>query len=152
MLETKLSTCANLLYQWLMPRTAAGGKFKIDLQDFQAWAAEYKEKAFSDREIFDAIRQLKELQLITISKTEITLEVKDQDILTINAQLSNQVFLGQSDRPNRFVLLLEILTGSFLLGLTSISLGLALLQTQPQILTTPNQWSVLGEKPIESGN
>ncbi|MFB2919434.1 hypothetical protein [Aerosakkonema funiforme] len=148
MLETKLTTCANLLYQWLLPRVTDAGKLKVDLQDFRAWTAEYREKPFSDREILDALRQLKELQLITVSRTEVTLEVKQQNF-SLDNQPPTQLLLKQSDRPNRLLLLLRITVGSLLLGLTSVTFGLALLQTQPQVLSTPNQWSVLGEKSVD---
>ncbi len=43
MLEAKLTTCASLLYQWILPRVTLGTKLKVDLQDFQAWAGEYQE-------------------------------------------------------------------------------------------------------------
>lgn len=151
MLETKLTTCANLLYQWLLPRATAGGNLKVDLQDFQAWTAEYREKRFSDREILDALTQLKELQLITASKTEITLEVRQPDF-SFDTQPADQLLLGDSDRLNRLMLLSRIMAGSLFLGLISMAFGLALVQTQPQVLTTPNQWSVLGEKSVDSGN
>ncbi len=153
MLETKLTTCANLLYQWLLPRSFAGDKFKIDLQDFQAWTAEYREKPFSDREVLDAIRQLKELQLIRVTNTEVTLEVKQQDILSFNAPITTDMLLAENgDRQNKFFLLLKIIGCSFLLGLASIGVSLALLQAQPEALIAPHPWSVLGEKNIGLDN
>jgi hypothetical protein len=159
MLEAKLTTCASLLYQWILPRVIPGTKLKVDLQDFQAWISEYREKSYSDREILDAFRLLKELQLITVSKTEVTLEASCVDNSRLNMS-SNQLLLMDeepsvatvSDRPNRFQLFLRISLGSLVLGLTSVSLGLALVQMQPQVLNTPNPWSVLGEKNIGSGN
>lgn len=146
MLETKLTTCANLLYQWLLPRTSGGSRFTIDLQDFQAWTAEYREKPFSDREVLDALRQLKELQLIKVSKTEVTLEVKPQDILTFHAPLTTEILLSQSsDRSNRLLLLVKIITGSLLISLAFFTFGLVIVRANPQILLSPNPWSALGE-------
>ncbi|MCL1475974.1 hypothetical protein [Argonema antarcticum] len=141
MLETKLTTCANLLYQWLLPRTSGGGKFTVDLQDFQAWTAEYRDKPFSDREIVEALRQLKELQLITVSRTEVTLEVKPENNLFFNTERPTE----KSARPDRLMQLLRIISGSFFFGLISITFSLILVQIQPQVLSTPNQWSVFGE-------
>ncbi|HEY9848367.1 MAG TPA: hypothetical protein V6D28_02825 [Leptolyngbyaceae cyanobacterium] len=153
MLETKLTTCANLLYQWLLPRSSAGGKFKIDLQDFQAWTAEYREKPFSDREVLDAIRQLKELHLIRASKTEVTLEVIQRDLLSFNTPIPTDILLTEEcDRPNRLLLLFKILGISFVLGLASIGFGLVLLQTQSGTLIAPHPWSVLGDKNIGLDN
>lgn len=153
MLETKLTTCANLLYQWLLPHSRAGGKFKIDLLDFQAWTAEYREKPFSDREVLDALRQLKELHLITLSKTEVTLEVIQHDMLSFNTPIATDVLLAEEcDRPNKLLLLSKILGFSFVLGLASIGFSVALLQAQPEALIAPHPWSVLGEKNIGLDN
>ncbi|MCL1463570.1 hypothetical protein [Argonema galeatum] len=148
MLETKLTTCANLLYQWLLPRATASSKLKVDLLDFQAWTAEYREKPFSDREILEALRQLKELQLVTVSRAEVTLEVKPENNVFFNTERPTE----SSERPDRFMQLLRIILGSFFFGLISITFGLVMVQIQPQVLTTPNQWSVLGERNIDSGN
>ena len=146
MLETKLTTCANLLYQWLLPRNSGGNKFTIDLQDFQAWTAEYREKPFSDREVLDALRQLKELQLIKVSKTEVTLEVKPQDILTFPTPLPTEMLLSpDSEKPNRWVLLVKILAASLLLCFTSLAVGLSLLRTNPEVLSSPNYGNFSGE-------
>ena len=146
MLETKLSTCANLLYQWLLPRNSSGSKFTIDLQDFQAWTAEYREKPFSDREVLDALRQLKELQLIKVSKTEVTLEVKPQDILTFPAPLPTEILLSrESKKHNRWILIVEIIAASLLLCFASLAVGLSLFRTNIEVLSTPNPWSILGE-------
>ena len=151
MLETKLTTCANLLYQWILPRVAAGKKLTVDLQDFQAWTAEFREKPFSDREILDALRQLKELNLINVSKTEVTLEVKAEDNLTFNAQLAAQMLLAESDRATRLVDGVRIISGSLVLAIASVLIGLTLVQKQPELLNTPHPWSVLGEKNIGAG-
>lgn len=151
MLETKLTTCANLLYQWILPRVTAGKKLTVDLQDFQAWTAEFREKPFSDREILDALRQLKELNLINVSKTEVTLEVKAENNLTFNTQLAAQMLLEESDRSTRLVDGVRIISGSLVLAIASVLLGLALVQKQPEVLNTPHPWNVLGEKNIGAG-
>ncbi|MBW4577369.1 MAG: hypothetical protein KME08_19045 [Aphanothece sp. CMT-3BRIN-NPC111] len=161
MLEAKLTTCANLLYQWILPRAATGTNLKVDLQDFQAWTGEYREKPFSDREILDALRQLKAFQLINVSKTEVTLEVNPLEESSLNTQSPAQLLLVEADTsignkhqqpPNRFKLFLRVISGSLILGLTSVVIGLALVQLQPEVLTTPDPWSVLGEKNIGSGD
>ncbi|MBO1350667.1 MAG: hypothetical protein EBE86_026305 [Hormoscilla sp. GUM202] len=62
MLEAKLTPCANLMYNWMMGRSEGDRQMKADLQDFQAWTGEYREKAYSEcaartlreREIFSA--------------------------------------------------------------------------------------------------
>jgi hypothetical protein len=152
MLEAKLTTCASLLYQWILPRVTPGTKLKVDLQDFQAWTGEYLEKPYSDREILDALRQLKQLQLIAVSKTEVTLEALPVDISSLNTQSPDEVLPEEGDRPSRFNLRARIISGSLILSLASVAFGLALVQTQPEVLTTPNPWSVLGEKNIGSDN
>jgi hypothetical protein len=148
MLEAHLTPCANLLYGWMLRRRTAGTPLKIDLQDFQALTSEYREQPYSDREIFEALQQLKQLQLIAVARTEVTLGVKPPDSSSLNTPQPARSFIEERARPNRFLLLLQILSGSFALGLTSVILGLALVQTQPMTLITPHPWSVLGEKNI----
>ncbi len=160
MLKAKLTPCANLLYHWILWRNPSGGKLKVDLQDFQAWTGEYREKAYSDREIFNALKQLKELQLLAVAKTEVTLDVKPPENGKCGARSPVEMLVEEWDCPkygfvsptptpaNRFVELVKIVSGSFVLSLTSVALGLALVQAQTQILTNPHPWSVLGDKTI----
>lgn len=161
MLEAKLTTCASLLYHWILPRAATGTNLKVDLQDFQAWTGEYREKPFSDREILDALRQLKAFQLINVSRTEVTLEVNPLEDSSLNTRSPAQLLLVEADTsienkhqqpPNQFKLFSRVISGSLILGLTSVVIGLALVQLQPEVLTTPDPWSVLGEKNIGSGD
>jgi hypothetical protein len=151
MLETKLTTCASLLYQWILPRVTEAEKLKIDLQDFQAWTGEYGDKSYSDREILDALTQLKQLQLLNVSKTEVTLEVNQTSHPNLYAQVAENMVRGGCDRPNRYLLLLEIVASSIFLALTSVGVGLALAKLQPQSLTTPHPWSVLAGEKVNPG-
>lgn len=154
MLETKLTNCAILLYQWLLPRVSANPKLTVDLQDFQAWSAEFREKPYNYTEILEAIQKLKELQLIRVSKTEVTLEAKNLEDLSEQIQLPTQMLSVESDRQEnqgKIVKLARIISGSLTLAVASLVIGLSLLQSQPQILNIPHPWSVLGEKNIGSG-
>ena len=150
MLETKLTTCASLLYQWILSRVSSETKLKLDLQDFQAWTAEYREKPYSDRELLDALRQLKELQLIAVSKTEVTLEVNQEQHPNLYAQPPAERLLTD-ERPNRSFLLLRIIVGSLILSFASIGFGLGLTMLRPQTFTAPHPWSVLGGDNFNSG-
>jgi predicted acetyltransferase len=151
MIDTKLTTCGNLLYQWILARVAEGGRIKVDLQDFQAWTAEYREKPYSDREILDALRQLKELQLIDVSKTEVTLEVNQPFHPVFSPQTDAHLLMTQCDRPERFKMLRTIV-GSVLFGLAAISVGIAIGKLQSQNVTLPNPWSIFTEQSIYSGH
>jgi len=151
MLETKLTTCAILLYQWLLPRFSAGNKLTVDLQDFQAWTAEFREKPFSDMEILEAVKQLKELQYIKVSRTEVTLEVKNANNLSFKMPLPTQMLTTGNQSQETVVSLVRIIAGSVVLAIASVWIGLALSQVQPQSLNTPHPESVLGEKNIGSG-
>lgn len=149
MLETKLTTCATVLYQWLLPRVSAGTQFKIDLQDFQAWVSEYREKEYSDREVFDALRQLKELQLIGVSKTEVTLAVKEVDSASLmNAQPATELLPEKRDRFsfNPFLLVILATFGCYIWAWVPIISGSVKTLKQTQTLVSPHPWSVLGEK------
>lgn len=154
MLDTKLTNCAILLYQWLLPRVAANPKLTVDLQDFQAWSAEFREKPYNYTEILEAIQKLKELQFIQLSKTEVTLEVKNLEDLSVQLQLPTQMLSVESDRQERqekAVKLVRIISGTLALAAATFLVGLTLLQSQPEILNIPHPWSVLGEKNIDSG-
>ncbi len=151
MLETKLTTCASLLYQWILPRVTGAEKLKIDLQDFQAWTGEYGDKSYSDREILDALTQLKQLQLVNVSKTEVTLEVDQTSHPNLYAQIGENMVEEGCDRPPRYLVLVEILASSIFLALTSVGIGLALAKLQPQSFTTPHSWSVLAGEKVNPG-
>lgn len=154
MLETKLTNCAILFYQWLLPRVSGNPKLTVDLQDFQAWSAEFREKPYNYTEILEAIQKLKELQLIQVSKTEVTLEAKNLQDLSLQTQLPTQMLSVESDLQShheKVVKLVRILFGSLALAMASFMIGLTVLQRQPEILNIPHPWSVLGEKNIGSG-
>jgi hypothetical protein len=155
MLETKLTNCAILLYQWLLPRVSANPKLTVDLQDFQAWSAEFREKPYNYTEILEAIQQLKERQFIQVRKTEVTLEAKNLQDLSLQIPLPTQMLSAESDRQERREKIfksIRIVSGSLALAMTSFLIGLTIiLQSQPEILDIPNPWNVLGEKNIGSG-
>lgn len=155
MLDTKLTNCAILLYQWLLPRVSANPKLTVDLQDFQAWSAEFREKPYNYTEILEAIQKLKELQFIQVSKTEVTLEVKNLQDLSVQMQLPTQMLSVESDRTQepqeKIVKLVRLISGSLALAITTFLVGLTVLQNQPKILNIPHPWTVLGEKNLNSG-
>ena len=154
MLETKLTNCTILLYQWLLPRVSANPKLTVDLQDFQAWSAEFREKPYNYTEILEAMQKLKELQFIQVSKTEVTLEAKNLEDLSLQMELPTQMLSVESDRQQhqgKVVKLVRVISGSLALAMAAFLIGLSLLQNQPEILNIPHPWNVLGEKNIGSG-
>lgn len=50
---------------------------KLDMRDFQAWSAEFRDFPYSEREILQAFKQLKQLELINVAKTEVTVRAKN---------------------------------------------------------------------------
>lgn len=76
MLDAKLSPCASLLYKWVLLKAPAGTEIKVDLQDFKAWSGEHRKKPYSDRQIGYALAQLKEFELVIVSKTQVTMRVR----------------------------------------------------------------------------
>ncbi|MBW4623917.1 MAG: hypothetical protein KME17_31710 [Cyanosarcina radialis HA8281-LM2] len=135
MLEAKLTPCASLLYRWILARVPLETKVKVDLQDFQAWTGEHRERCYSDREILEALQQLKKLELIGASKTEVTVEAKPVADENFNINPTAHLYLAPSDRSNdsNRWLLAKIVLGSLALSITAAILGLSLAQTQPQI-------------------
>lgn len=76
MLDAKLSPCASLLYKWVLLKAPAGTQIKVDLQDFKAWSGEHRKKPYSDRQIGYALAQLKEFDLVTVTKTQVTMRAR----------------------------------------------------------------------------
>lgn len=142
MSEANLTPCAQELYGWIVRREGAGGRQKIDLRDFRAWAEEYGETPYREREIFEALRQLEALELIKIAKTEVTLDVEPA--------ASGKPALAEG--PNAFRLVFLSVLSSFSVGLTPLAVGLAFPETQPLFLTSAHPWSVLGEKDTDSSD
>jgi hypothetical protein len=147
MLEAKLSPCASLLYQWVLLRISTDNKLKIDLQDFQAWTGEFREKSYSYGEVFTALCQLKDLNLVNISRTEITLEPKISDRFDLDRKIELASEKSPEEHsPSRWLVLTKILFFSGIFSLTSVAIGLSLCQLQPQTLDTPHPWSVLADR------
>ncbi|MCT7975314.1 hypothetical protein [Laspinema olomoucense] len=164
MLEAKLNPCANLLYSWIQRRGSGESAVKVDLQDFKAWTSEYRDHPYSDREIFEALQQLKEYAAVAIAKTEVTVSVLPREIPGFPEPPSLELLLNEcritgenstnqrhwndfpGDRPNRFLTVSWVVFTSFLCGL----IPLVAVQTLPETLVgqveTLTPWSVLGEQ------
>lgn len=134
MLETPLTNCAHLLYHWIVSRMAEDTNVvKIDLKDFQAWTAEYREKPYSNQELFEALLQLKELELISLSKTEITLKVEAQNPWRFQAQLPTQMLLQEQQTKNhRFRYIFWLILSALAMGLIPIIMILTTFAPVPQ--------------------
>jgi hypothetical protein len=146
MLEAQLSPCASLLYQWVLLRVSADAKTKIDLQDFQAWTGEFREKSYSYSEVFAALSQLKDFNLVNVSRTEVTLEAKESDRFYLPSQIElNSAPVTEPKTPNRWLLLTKIIAISAILSAASVGIGIGLWKLQPEAMKTPHPWSVLGE-------
>ncbi|WP_017718239.1 hypothetical protein [Kamptonema formosum] len=136
MSEANLTPCAEELYGWVLRREGAGGRQKIDLRDFRAWAQEYGETPYREREILQALGQLEELELIQVAKTEVTLDVKP----------AARGFPASGEGPNRLRLVFLSVLSSFAVGLTPLAVGLAFPRTQHLFLPSAHAWSALAEK------
>jgi hypothetical protein len=163
MLQAKLNPCANLLYGWIQRRGSGESQVKLDLQDFKAWTAEYRDHPYSDREIFDALQQLKETNTVAIAKTEVTLGLKPREIQGTVGPLSLELLLAECNltednspnrwswnnfegyRPNAFFTVSLIVLTSFLFGIIPLVAVQSLPETQLVTLETLTPWSVLGE-------
>lgn len=148
MLEAKLTPCATMLYHWILRKFPTSDSMKIDLQDFQAWTGEYRATAYSDREIFEALQQLKQNHLVTVGHTEVTLAVRladpnavaSQPALPILATEENQASTRlKRQHPHPILLVSLIMFASFMVGMIPILLGLSVLPSY--------NWSPLNEKP-----
>lgn len=155
MLEAKLTPCANLMYSWMMGREKGDRQVKVDLQDFQAWTAEYREKAYSDREIFSAFQQLKQHNLIKVARTEVTVKVNDIVTATSLKPQAAEMLLSDSDKsrlnrerhrqhPWRLVSLVALC--SLIFGLYPIAVASSLTSKVEWTPTSFNAWTVLAEK------
>jgi hypothetical protein len=143
MLEAKLSPCASLLYQWVLLRVHTDSKLKIDLQDFQAWTGEFRERSYSYTEVFEALSQLKDFNLVNVSRTEVTLETKVNDLFDPLNQIE-ETSIAKTANP--WLLLAKIVTVSAILSAISLGIGISLWKLQPEGLNSPHAWSALGER------
>jgi cytochrome c-type biogenesis protein CcmH/NrfG len=75
---------------------------KVDIRDFQAWSAEFKEFPYSEREIFQALRQLKQLELINVAKTELTIRAKGAENQKVQSKLNKVNFNQAKQLLSRF--------------------------------------------------
>lgn len=162
MLKTKLSPCANLLYHWILWRQNNDGQLTIDLQDFKAWTGEYREHPYSDREIFDALQQLKETQSITIGKTEVTVAIEGSNLSSFADRSPLELLLKDckhyrvkpasakpfpsSDRLHPIVLISLVAFTSFVVGLIPVAIAFSRIPAGDRVLATLTPWSVVGEK------
>ncbi len=163
MLEAKLNPCANLLYGWIQRRGSGETPVKVDLQDFKAWTAEYRDHPYSDREIFEALQQLKELAAVAIAKTEVTVSVLPREIPGSTEHPSLELLLNEchltgensghqhrwndvaGDRPNRFLTISLVVFTSFLCGLIPLVTVQTVPETQLAQVETLTPWSVLAQ-------
>lgn len=144
MLETKLSPRAALLYHWIRSRPHHDGRVTLDLQDFQAWTAEYREKPYGDREVLDALREIKAHQFVKVRKTQVTLDLladpRDRE------PLPNPGSIERGDRPNPVLLVFTSVLTAFAFGLFPLLFAFHLSQANPGSPLSPTPWAVLSEK------
>lgn len=147
MLQENLTPCANLLYQWIVQKVSTKNNniLKLDLRDFQAWSAEFRDFPYSEREILKAFRELNQLELISVAKTEVTVRAKHWDSLTGHRQQQAQAFmLGSVYLTSGIaVLLAALLLGG--LKFPPTAKDITSLQTQLQNLKLPNPWNASHE-------
>ena len=140
MLQENLTPCASLLYQWIGQKVHIKNKniIKLDLRDFQAWSAEFRDFPYSEREILKAFRELNQVELISVAKTEVTVRAKCLDSLSGSRQqparelLSRPVYLTSGIA----VLLAALIVGAFNFAPTTNALSS--LQIQLENLKLPN--------------
>ncbi len=146
MLEAKLTPCASMLYRWIRRRDFSS-RLRIDLQDFQAWSGEYRERPYTISEIFDALGQLQKLHLLTIAKTEVTLDINSSESIPETLPRLAPLLLPQEKRPNPYKIISLVIIGSFFLGLIPILIGFAFANNpNPALLSFSSPWSVLADK------
>ena len=152
MLNAKLNPSARELYLWMLRRQRHDRNLKVDLQDFQAWASEYGEKAYSDREVKDAVKRLEQKQLIAIASTEVTFKIKEspertllpEDIFLLEEFKARREKLSSSLNPLMLVSLVTL--SSFLVGLIPVAVGLAVASKSQPTISAHNPWQVLIHK------
>ena len=161
MLEAKLTPCATLLYHWILRKNSPSDQLKIDLQDFQAWTGEYRETAYSDREIFEALQQLKQHHLVTVGHTEVTLGVRlsDPKAMTPQAEIpileaeENLVSESKSaSRPHPILLISLVTLTSVLFGCIPIAIGFSGERSFDSTHLSGKPETVLAEKEIPPEN
>ncbi|MBW4683449.1 MAG: hypothetical protein KME19_25670 [Microcoleus vaginatus WJT46-NPBG5] len=146
MLQEQLTPCANLLYQWILRKVPTKATANLNIKDFQAWSAEFKERPYSEREVLNAFRQLKQLELINVTKTEVTIRAKEMETFNGNkSSLANRL----TSSPVKLNLYIVALLVTLILGglkLATMSSSTASSQAQIQNLKLPNFWNSPSDK------
>lgn len=147
MLQENLTPCATLLYQWIVRKISnRNNMVKLDMRDFQAWSAEFRDFPYSEREILQAFKQLKQLELISVAKTEVTVRAKNWN----TSQGSRLAFVGGlRSHPIYLKCCLVLLLSAGLFGalkLTPAASNSTWLHTQLENLKLPNSGNTAGGK------
>jgi hypothetical protein len=147
MLQENLTPCADLLYQWIVQKVSTKNNniLKLDLRDFQAWSAEFRDFPYSEREILKAFRELNQLELISVAKTEVTVRAKRWDSLRGSRQQQDRPLMS---RPVYLTSCIAVLLAALILGglkFAPSAADLTSLQTQLQNLKLPNPWNASNE-------
>lgn len=146
MLQEQLTPCANLLYQWILRKVPNKATANLNIKDFQAWSAEFKERPYSEREVLNAFRQLKQLELINVTKTEVTIRAKETETSKGSKSALPNRF---SARPVKFNLYIVALLVTLILSglkLATMPSGTVSSQAQQQTFKLPNFWSSTNDK------
>lgn len=146
MLQEQLTPCANLLYQWILRKVPNKATANLNIRDFQAWSAEFKERPYSEREVLNAFRQLKQLELINVTKTEVTIRAKQTEASNGSKSGLASRFTSRPVKLNLYIVALLVTLILSGLKLATMSSGTVPSQVQQQNFKLPNFWSSLGDK------
>ncbi len=119
---------------------------KLDMRDFQAWSAEFRDFPYSEREILQAFKQLKQLELISVAKTEVTVRAKNWNT---SQGGSLRLVGGARSHPIYLKSCLVVLLAVGLFGALKFAPAASTatwLQTQLQNLKLPNSGNEAGGK------
>lgn len=146
MLNTQLSSCANLLYHWVLMRDSQNEGIFFDLEAFQAWTGEFLLKSATENEILDAISNLKHLNLIYLDGKLIRIN-RENDALEKYINPLPEVFLDYRKLNKKNYWRWGFLVAGSLCLLWSGCMWLAVkvAELSPSSVIAPTPFSVLAE-------
>ncbi|MDB9311476.1 hypothetical protein PN462_00070 [Spirulina sp. CS-785/01] len=138
----KLSPHASLLYYWIQAHNRVHWDLSRDWTTFQMWTEEFLHPAMSRKDIYTALGQLVELDLITLEESRVTIK-REVDLGQLQFPNSLRRFSWRSMVYNPFFWSGFMVTGVLLLWVNALLFSPSLAEPN---MTSNHPYTVLREK------
>ncbi|NEO27295.1 MAG: hypothetical protein F6K03_10465 [Kamptonema sp. SIO4C4] len=143
--HVKLIPRASLLYYWIQSHNRTTWNLSRDWTSFQFWTEEFLPHAMSREEIYMALGQLMEFDLITVEESGVTIK-RQLDLSNLQFPHSLQPFSWQRVVRSPFFWSGFMVTSVLLLWINALFFSPFSTSLSEQRITPTNPYNVLGEK------